>query len=106
LTRPSEAVDIVVRCLAEWPETGQTDTVLLILWLGVWQYGQKLVGLAAAVPSGEWCGEIEISWLVGWLAGRRFAERIMGAVLSDCCGRIPEWTQFREREHTKRDSEK
>jgi len=34
-TRPSEAVDRVVRCLAEWPETGQTDTVLLILWLGV-----------------------------------------------------------------------
>jgi len=42
----------------------------------------------------------------GWLAGRRFAERIMGAVLSDCCGRIPEWTQFRQREHTKGDSEK
>ena len=57
------------------------------------------------MPSGEWCGEIEISWLVGWSDGRCFVERT-GALLSDCCGRIPEWTQFRERENTKGDSEK
>jgi hypothetical protein len=66
LARPTDAVDRVLRSLAEWPEASQTDTVLLIIWLGIWQCGQKLVGLGPAVLSSEWCGEIEISCLVGW----------------------------------------
>lgn len=65
LARLSDAVDRVVHCLADLPGASQTD-VPSIIWPGVSQYGQKLVGLPPAVLSAQWCGEIEISWLVGW----------------------------------------
>lgn len=46
--------------------------LILIRWSYGWVSGsvagQKLVGLAPAVQSGDWCGEIEVSWLVGWSA--------------------------------------
>jgi hypothetical protein len=75
-------VDLMAGCSTVWPEAGWSSS-------------------RCAFGGVVWGNRNQ---LAGWLAGRRFAEGIMGAVLSDCCGRIPEWTQFREREHTKGDS--
>jgi hypothetical protein len=67
-------------CLAVWPEAGRAAS-------------------CCAVGSVVWGNRNQ---LAGWLVG---ALQRMGAMLSDCCGHIPEWIRFRKREHTKGESE-